>query len=156
MHRFSNTQKGNHHAKILAIISIFATNGHFHCFLFWTLDKIIYPKHAAGVFSKFYGLESMGDNIFLAIGIVQLIIILSFAAGLFKTWTYGLVLLLHTVSTVSTFSLYTRPFDNLLFFAAWPMLAACIALFLLRDWDTFSLDKKGLPAHIEAVTDNHK
>ncbi|WP_238062452.1 hypothetical protein [Psychrobacter sp. Ps3] len=77
----------------------------------------------------------MGDNIFLAIGIVQLIIILSFAAGLFKTWTYGLVLLLHTVSTVSTFSLYTRPFDNLLFFAAWPMLAACIALFLLRDWD---------------------
>jgi len=130
--------------------------GIFIVFLFWTLDKIIYPEHAASVFSKFYGLESMGDNIFLAIGIVQLIIILSFAAGLFKTWTYGLVLMLHTVSTVSTFSLYTRPFDNLLFFAAWPMLAACIALFLLRDWDTFSLNKKGLPAHIEVVTDNHR
>ena len=96
--------------------------GIFIVFLFWTLDKIIYPEHAAGVFSEFYGLESMGDNIFLAIGIVQLIITLSFAAGLFKTWTYGLVLLLHTVSTVST----------------------------------FSLDKKGLPAHIEAITDNHK
>jgi hypothetical protein len=28
------------------------------------------------------------------------------------------------------------PFDNLLFFAAWPMLAACITLYLLRDLDT--------------------
>ena len=116
--------------------------GIFIVFLFWTLDKIIYPDHAAGVFSKFYGLESIGENIFLAIGTVQLIVILTFAVGLFKTWTYGAVLLLHTISTLSTFSLYTRPFDNLLFFAAWPMLAACIALFLLRDWDTFSLNKK--------------
>lgn len=27
---------------------------------------------------------------------------------------------------------------NLLFFAAWPMLAACLALFLLRDEDTLA------------------
>lgn len=27
-------------------------------------------------------------------------------------------------------------FDNLLFFAAWPMLAACFSLYLLRDQDT--------------------
>lgn len=28
------------------------------------------------------------------------------------------------------------PFSHLLFFAAWPMLATCIALYLLRDLDT--------------------
>ena len=30
-------------------------------------------------------------------------------------------------------------FDNLLFFAAWPMLAACFALYLLRDLDTLGV-----------------
>jgi putative oxidoreductase len=34
-------------------------------------------------------------------------------------------------------------FDNLLFFAAWPMLAACIALYLLRDQDTLLTVKIG-------------
>ncbi len=119
--------------------------GIFIVFLFWTLDKILYPDHAAGVFSKFYGLEAMGETIFLAIGIAQLILILTFVVGLFKTWTYGAILLLHAISTFSTFGLYLDPFDNLLFFAAWPMLAACIALFLMRDWDTLSLGKKTIP-----------
>ena len=32
--------------------------------------------------------------------------------------------------------MYLEPFDHLLFFAAWPMLAACFALYLLRDDDT--------------------
>ncbi len=45
---------------------------------------------------------------------------------------------MHAVSTLSSFRQYLAPFKgpNLLFFAAWPMLAACIALFLLRDLDT--------------------
>ncbi len=119
--------------------------GIFIVFLFWTLDKILYPDHAAGVFAKFYGLEAMGETIFLAIGVAQLILILTFVVGLFKTWTYGAILLLHAISTFSTFGLYLDPFDNLLFFAAWPMLAACIALFLMRDWDTLSLGKKTIP-----------
>jgi len=116
--------------------------GIFVVFLFWTLDKLINPEHTAGIFSKFYGLENMGGSIFYIIGVVQLILILLFVAGLFKTWTYGIVLALHAVSTFSTFGLYLTPFENLLFFAAWPMLAACIALFLMRDWDTLTLGKK--------------
>jgi putative oxidoreductase len=43
---------------------------------------------------------------------------------------------LHGISTLSSYRQYLDPFDNLLFFAAWPMLAACVALFLLRDLDT--------------------
>ncbi len=52
-----------------------------------------------------------------------------------KTWTYGAVLLFHAVSTLSSWQMYLG-FDNLLFFAAWPMLAACFTLFWLRDQDT--------------------
>lgn len=33
-------------------------------------------------------------------------------------------------------SQYLDPFNNLLFFAAWPMLAACFAFYLLRELDT--------------------
>jgi hypothetical protein len=41
------------------------------------------------------------------------------------------------VSTFSSYKQYLAPFEgpNLLFFAAWPMLAACFTLFLLRDQD---------------------
>jgi hypothetical protein len=31
---------------------------------------------------------------------------------------------------------------DLLFFAAWPMLAACVALYMLRDLDTFATVEK--------------
>jgi hypothetical protein len=59
-------------------------------------------------------------------------------AGAWRTWTYGAVLAMHAVSTLSSFRQYLAPFEgpNILFFAAWPMLAACVALFLLRDLDT--------------------
>lgn len=116
--------------------------GIFVVFLFWTLDKLINPEHTAGVFSKFYGLEDMGNMVIYVIGSVQLILIVLFVTGLFKTWTYGAVLLFHAASTLSSFGLYLDPFENLLFFAAWPMLSACIALFLMRDWDTLTLGKK--------------
>ncbi len=63
-------------------------------------------------------------------------IIAAFVAGLFKTITYGAVLLMHAGSTLSSWRQYLEPFDHLLFFAAWPMLAGCVALFLLRKDDT--------------------
>ena len=70
---------------------------------------------------------------------------LLFVAGLLKTWTYGAILIFHGVSTLSAFAKYLQPFDNLLFFAAWPMLAACAALFLLRDYDTLTLSRQPVP-----------
>ncbi|MDO6441928.1 MULTISPECIES: hypothetical protein [unclassified Marinobacter] len=120
--------------------------GVFIVFLFWTLDKLVQPEHAAKVFTAFYGLGSLGESAFYAIGIAQLALILAFVAGLFKTWTYGAILVFHGVSTLASFSKYLQPFDNLIFFAAWPMLAACAALFLLRDYDTLTLSRKPTPA----------
>jgi putative oxidoreductase len=46
------------------------------------------------------------------------------------------------VSTFSSFRQYFDPFENLLFFAAWPMLAAIYALYSLRDLDIiWTVDK---------------
>lgn len=128
--------------KHLSLSLLLLRLGIFIVFLFWTLDKLINPEHTAGIFSKFYAIENLGNVLIYALGSIQLVLILLFALGLFKTWTYGLILLFHAASTFSTFGLYLKPFDNLLFFAAWPMLAACIALFLMRDWDTLTLGKK--------------
>lgn len=109
--------------------------GVFVVMLMWTLDKFINPQHAAAVFANFYMLEDMGPAIFTVLASLELVLILGFMGGLYKQWTYGLVLLLHAVSTLSSWQQYLG-FGNLLFFAAWPMLAACWTLFVLRDEDT--------------------
>lgn len=117
--------------------------GVFIVMLFWTLDKFVQPDHSAKVFEGFYGLSGLGSVAFYVIGVLELALILAFVAGLWKRVTYGLVLLLHGVSTLSSFSQYLDPFNHLLFFAAWPMLAACVALYLLRDMDTrWTLSRK--------------
>jgi putative oxidoreductase len=105
--------------------------------LIWAFDKLIRPEHAAAVFGGFYGLAGLDHSVVYAIGVVQLLVVVGFIAGLVRTWTYALVLAMHTVSTLSSWRQYLDPFEgpNILFFAAWPMLAACIALFLLRDQD---------------------
>src|SRR6266702_2667368 len=93
--------------------------GVFIVMLMWTLDKFIHPGHAAGVFKKFYSIDGISPTMFSVIGAAELVLLVGFVTGTAKRFTYGLVL-----------------FDNLLFFAAWPMLAACITLYLLRDLDT--------------------
>lgn len=106
-------------------------------FLIWTVDKFLNPSHAAAVFETFYFLPGLGKTVVYAIGAIQLIIVAGFAIGFQKTITYGAVLAM-AVSTLSAFNKYLNPYDgssNILFFAAWPMLAACLALFLMRDWD---------------------
>lgn len=103
----------------------------------WTLDKFINPAHSAAVYDKFYFIAGLDSTIMMVIGILELILLLAFIVGFKKRITYGAVLLLHAISTFSSYNQYLDPYNgpNLLFFAAWPMLAACFALYLLRDSD---------------------
>lgn len=110
--------------------------GVFVVMLMWTLDKFINPEHAAAIFENFYGIKDLGVSVVMVLAALELLILLAFLAGLFKRFSYGAVLLFHAVSTISSFRQYLDPWDHLLFFAAWPMLAACIALYLLRDEDS--------------------
>ena len=106
----------------------------------WVLDKFLNPAHTQGVYSKFYFIEDLPATAPMIIGCVQGIIVLAFVAGIFKRYSYGLVLIMHLISTLSTWKpMFFNPYDgaNILFFAAWPMLAAITALYLLRDEDKF-------------------
>lgn len=108
----------------------------FLVMLMWTLDKFVNPQHAAAVYEHFYFIPGLGPGVFVVVGVLELLLLLAFVAGYRKRLTYGAVFVLHAVSTLSSYRQYLEPFDNLLFFAAWPMLAACFALYTLRDLDT--------------------
>lgn len=108
--------------------------------LVWAVDKVIAPEHAQAVFSHFYYLSNLSPPVLQGIGFVQIAIIAAFAAGFARLWTYGAVLLMHAASTASTYAHLVRPWadgSQLLFWAGVPVLAALLALFLLRDRDRF-------------------
>ncbi|MFT7287262.1 MAG: putative oxidoreductase [Halieaceae bacterium] len=120
----------------LALSLLLLRVGIFIVMFVWTLDKFVNPAHSAAVFDHFYGVGGVTPGMFTALGAVQMLLVLAFGLGLRKRISYGLVMLLHAGSTLSSWAQYLDPFNNLLFFAAWPMFAACIALYLLRDSDT--------------------
>ncbi len=117
---------------------LFLRIGIFIPLLIWVIDKFVQPEHAAGVFQAFYGIGGVPVGLVYVLGVVQLLILIGFGLGYQKRITYGLVLLMHTASTLVAFPKYFAPFEgaNILFYAAWPMLAACLALYTLRDLDT--------------------
>jgi putative oxidoreductase len=123
--------------KKLQLSLLFIRLAIFLVMFMWTIDKFINPGHAAKVYESFYLIAGLESVVMYAIGTIEIILLLLFVAGYKKKITYGVVLALHAVSTLSSFKQYLAPFDgpNLLFFAAWPMLAACFALFILRDQD---------------------
>lgn len=101
----------------------------------WACDKLINPEHGAAVLAGFYGVSGVGEQIVRAIGAIQALIVIGFLLGFARTWTYGAVLLMHAVTTFVSWSAYLEPLKNILFFAAWPMLAALMTLFLFRNED---------------------
>ncbi|MFT2110908.1 hypothetical protein [Marinomonas sp. 2405UD68-3] len=114
----------------------------FLVFIMWTLDKFVHPEHTAAVFKAFYAISDINPSIILLIGIIQAIIVLSFLVGFQKRWMTLTILILHLGSTIAPMARYFDPFANLLFFAAWPILAGIVTLYVLRDFDTkFSIDK---------------
>jgi len=103
----------------------------------WTVDKFVEPQHASKIMAEFYSIGGVGSALIYLLGVIELAIILAFLLGFAKRWSYGLVLLLHAISTLSSYQKYLNPLQppNLLFFAAIPMLAACFVLYYLRDAD---------------------
>ncbi len=111
-------------------------------FIMWTVDKFVNPEHAAAVFEKFYGISDLSNGISYAIGAVQILLIVCFIIGLFRTLSYGVILVLHAISTLSSYKNYLDPwtYPNLLFYAAIPMLAACVTVWWMRKYDLFTVD----------------
>ena len=105
----------------------------------WTVDKFVNPVHAQDIYKGFFFMPTLGNALVLGIGISEAIVVTLFLIGRFKSVSYLIVLIMHTASTLAPVAIYLNPYQeaiNLLFFAAWPMLAACITLYYLRDYDT--------------------
>jgi len=109
--------------------------GVFIVMIMWTFDKFVNPAHSAKILEIFYGISGSSSVVVYVMGAVQLLLMLAFMAGIKKRLTYGIIFLMHALSTFASYERYIDGFNNLLFFAAWPMLAACFALYLLRDED---------------------
>jgi hypothetical protein len=110
----------------------------------WTIDKFVEPEHASRIMAEFYLLGGVASAIVYLLAAIELVVILAFVVGFAKRWSYGLVLLLHAISTLASYKKYLSPFQppNLLFVAAIPMLAACFVLYYLRDADVLWTIKK--------------
>jgi putative oxidoreductase len=112
--------------------------GMFIVMLVWAIDKFIRPGVEASVYHRAYHLPLLPAIVIYIIGAFQILLATTFVMGLQKTFTAGLMLLGVLIYTIASYRLYMPPFqgDNLLFFAAWPMLAVCFSLYLLRKQDT--------------------
>jgi hypothetical protein len=125
-------------------VSLFAMRlGVFIVFMAWTIDKIVNYSHNSGMIQHYYGI-AIAQPLLLAIGIGELIILLLFFMGKFKKYTYGFILIAHTVTTIISGHRLFPPYEThqLLYFGSLPMLGACIGLFLMKEKDTlFTLGK---------------
>ncbi len=111
--------------------------GVFTVFLVWTLDKIFNYQHNSGMVKGYYNVE-VAQWFLLSVGIAELVLLIIFLAGKFKTLTYGVLLIAHTVTTLASSWQLLPPYEKhqLLYFGSLPMLAACFALFMMREYDT--------------------
>ncbi len=106
--------------------------------LLWAIDKFLRPTLAANLYQHDYHAPFMPTMIIYIIGAFQVLLASCFVIGLKKNITYGLVLVGMAIYILFVYRHYLPPFqgDNLLFFAAWPMLITSLSLFLLRKQDT--------------------
>jgi hypothetical protein len=104
--------------------------------LLWSIDKMVAPEQTAKIFQFFYK-TPLSVSFAPAVGALEAALSLALLAGLWKTWTYGAALAIHSISTLSTWKQLAAPFgEHHLFLAAIPVLAGFVTLFLLRREDT--------------------
>ena len=119
----------------LGLFILRLTTGLF--FLVWSVDKIVDTAHAQRVFDKFYFME-ITPTVSIGLGVAQTLVVLAFLVGLWRTWTTGALLAMHTVSVASTWARLIDPYagGNMLFWAAVPVWGGLLLLWLCRKQDT--------------------
>lgn len=103
----------------------------------WASLKFYRPEWTENIFKGAYNLSFVTADYAFFLGIIQISIVLLFAVGAFRFWTYGLMMLMSAAGVLGSLpSLieYTNYPKNLMLTSI-PTLGALIALFLLRDLD---------------------
>jgi putative oxidoreductase len=100
----------------------------------WGVEKFVMPGNTPMIWGYFYGLSIPQVSAYV-FGVIEIVLAVCLALGLFATVAYGASAALHAVTVVVSVPVLTQPFAdpmNHLFIASVPVLGAFIALFLLR------------------------
>ena len=128
--------------------------------LVWASLKFLRPEWMVNVFRNTYQLDWITADYAYAVGSLQLILVLAFIFGLFRTISYGLTTIMHGTGiigallggnvlfkggiigavTSSTFEIGYTQFPANLLWTSVSTLAALVALFLLRHADRYTID----------------
>ena len=127
----------------LALLILRITLGIF--LVIWAVDKFVNVEPTGHIWQKFYHLQ-IGASASYVAGALELLLAVAVILGLCRRVVYGAAFVVHAVSTFSTWNQLLNPWAvisghhvNILFHAAIPVLAGFLVLYLLRDWDKWSL-----------------
>jgi putative oxidoreductase len=116
----------------------------------WSVEKLMLPDAATRIASSFYGL-TLPASASYALGVAELALSLALLLGVYRTVSYGLSLLVHTVTVVVSWRQLFDPWGlarigNHLWISTWPTWGGFAALFLMREWDSWTVDGWRAPA----------
>src|SRR5258708_2207556 len=102
------------------------------------------PRRSLYVALSFYGVTLAVPGSY-ALGTTELILSLALLLGFYRTISYGLSLLVHTVTVVVSWPQLFDPWGlakvgSHLWISTWPTWGGFAALFLMREWDIWTLD----------------
>jgi len=124
-------------------------------FLFlWGLDKLIATEDTIKIFSHFYKL-GIGSTVAVIVGLAEMVLAISIALGYKRSLSYLTGLVIHALSTLSSWQQLIDPWGKIwgsgknshLFLASIPVLAAFIVLYMNRHDDRWTLDSRCKKTH---------
>jgi putative oxidoreductase len=129
-------------APALGLLALRVSLGAF--LLQWSVEKLMLPSAAMRIAQGFYGFALPEAGAYV-LGAAELLLSLALLAGALRTVSYGLALLVHTVTVVVSWRQLLDPWGlakvgNHLWIATWPVWGGFIALFLMRRWDVYTVD----------------
>lgn len=116
--------------------------------VFWGLDKLVNTEHAVAVSDKFY-LGFFSQVMLLKIfGVIETLIGIIIVIGVWRKYTYPLMILINTVSALGVWKSIVDPWGwylqgtNVLFYPSLIILAGSLVLMAFKEFDNVSLDGK--------------
>jgi uncharacterized membrane protein YphA (DoxX/SURF4 family) len=116
--------------------------------VFWGLDKLVNNEHAIAVSDTFY-LGLFSQAVLLKIfGIIEAFIGLLIVLGIWRKFTYPLMILMNAVSALGVWKSIVDPWGwylegtNVLFYPSLIILAGSLVLLTFLEFDNVALDVK--------------
>lgn len=108
----------------------------------WSSLKFFRPSWFENVFQNTYGLDFASKDMSAIVGVIQILIVLAFVLGAYRTLSYAALGLMQAAGVLGSLPnlMNFTSYPNNLMWAAVPALGAVVALFILRDYDRFTVD----------------